>query len=137
MVAQIVVVLRDAAALDALATAIAANGHAVQAFTDPMAALAAIEQPESADILITGLRFSSAKPNGLALAMMGRMKRHSLELIFICDPADAHYVADVGRCLPPSVDPAAVSVLVNELASQFSYDSTTLCHERVSALKRD
>lgn len=115
MPAQVVVVLQDSATVDGLTSAFRANGHTVQPFTDPMLALAAVEQAKRMELLITCVQFPSGKPNGRSLALMAQQKRPGIKLIFICEPRQEPHVADLGLCLPSPVDAAKVAALGEQL----------------------
>ena len=118
MPAQVVVVFPDPAVLDGLASAIGANGHTVRTFADPMLALNALDQAQHVELLITGVHFSSGKPNGRSLALMARLRRPGIRLIFICSLEEEEHVADLGRCLRPPVDVPAVAALAETLLNQ-------------------
>lgn len=115
MPAQVVVVLDDSNALDALTDAIRASGHSVQPFTDPLPAMDAFEDAEQAEMLITCLKFPAGKGNGRSLALMARSKQPNIKLIFLCGPEDEPYTPDLGHCLPLPVDVPRVVELANEL----------------------
>ncbi len=114
MPAQVVLVLQDSAVLAALASAVEENGHTVQTFSDPMAALTALEQARSVELLITDVRFPPGKPNGRSLALMATMKRPGIKLLFLCAPEEEEHIADLGRCLSPPVDVVQVASLVEQ-----------------------
>lgn len=115
MPAQVVVVLQDSAVVDAVTNAIRANGHTVQPFTDPILALAAVERAKRMALLITCVQFPPGKPNGRSLALMARQKRPGIKLIFICEPRQEQYVADLGPRLPPPVEVPKVAALAEQL----------------------
>jgi len=86
------------------AMALGEAGHHVATFTDPMAALKAVEHIEPLDILITRVTFPEGRPNGIALARTFRVKRPTLKVIFA---ARAHWEAHtegVGELVPHPVD---------------------------------
>ena len=86
------------------AMALGEAGHHVATFTDPMAALKAVEHIEPLDILITRVTFPEGRPNGIALARTFRVKRPTLKVIFA---ARAHWEAQtegVGELVPHPVD---------------------------------
>ena len=117
MPAQVVIVLPDSAELEDLAGAIRVNGHSVQTFADPLPALEALEQARRIELLITSVKFPPGKSNGQALALMTRMRRPRIKVIFICPADEQEHIADLGYCLPPPVDVQAVAALVEDLLS--------------------
>lgn len=104
MPAQVVVVLQDSVALNAVACAIRSNGHTVQPFVDPLRALSALEQAHKVELLITCVSFVTGKGNGRSLVLMTRMKRPDVKCIFLVQPGEDHHVRDLGECLPLPVD---------------------------------
>lgn len=118
MSAQVVVVLDDAEAVQALTNAIRENGHTVQPFTDPMQAMDALERAKKAELLITGVQFPTGKGNGHSLALMARHKRPAIKLIFLCHPRDEEHIGDLGRCLPLPVDVPKVVELAEQLLAE-------------------
>lgn len=118
MPAQVVVVLDDADTVRALTNAIRANGHTVQPFTDPLAAMNALEGAKKAELLITCIAFPTGKGNGRSLALMARYKRPGIKLIFLCHPRDEEHIGDLGRCLPLPVDVPKVVGLAERLLAE-------------------
>jgi CheY-like chemotaxis protein len=101
MPARVVVVHDDPTFADPLAALLGA-GQDVALFTDPMAALDALDTARTIEVLVTRVQFAPGQPNGIALARMARIKRPGTE--FAGDAADlgtfmAHpiSVADVAQ----------------------------------------
>lgn len=118
MPAQVVVVLQNASVAKELSDAIQANGHTVQPFTDPLQALDALERAEKIELLITCIQFPANKPNGRSLALMAKMKRPGIKVIFISRPGEEQHVSDLGSCLPPPIDVLQVSTLAEKLLAE-------------------
>lgn len=115
MPAQVVVVLDDADAVEAVMNAIRAHGHSVQPFTDPMQALEALEGARRVRLLITCVSFPAGKGNGRSLALMARLKRPTIKLLFLCRPEEEDYIRDLGQCLTLPVDVPKVAELAEQL----------------------
>lgn len=117
MPAQVVVVLQEAAVAEELAEAIRTSGRTVRSFTDPLEALEALEQAEKAELLITCIGFPPGKPNGKSLALMGRMRRPGIKLIFLTRPGEDQHVCDLGECLPLPADVPKLTAMTTTLLS--------------------
>ena len=75
MPARVVVVHDDPTFADPLAALLRA-GQDVALFTDPMAALNALDTARTIEVLVTRVRFAPGQPNGVALARMDQASRH-------------------------------------------------------------
>jgi CheY-like chemotaxis protein len=64
------------------ATGLRNVGYEVAVFTDPNAALDALEAAETVELLITRVNFPAGKPNGVSLALMTRTRRPNIRVIF-------------------------------------------------------
>lgn len=118
MPAQVVVVLDEIEAAGALAHSIRANGHTVEPFTDPIQAMGALEQAKRAELLITCVQFPAGRGNGRSLALVARMKRPGIKLIFLCRPHDEEHIGDLGHCLPLPVNVRKVVELAEQLLNE-------------------
>ena len=93
--------------IDFLATAVSAlqlAGYEVADFTDPLAALAALEQARQIDLLITRIDFGVGKLHGIALARMARSKRPAVKVLFTALPEFAAPAAEEGEFMPMPVE---------------------------------
>jgi DNA-binding NtrC family response regulator len=115
MSARVVIVHDDRGFLDPLASALRRAGHSVAGFSDPMAALTALDAPEKIALLITGVQFPPGKPNGVALACMARSKRRKIQVIFTARAEFAEYSEGLGTFIAVPVDLAEVVATVGRL----------------------
>lgn len=99
----IVVVHDDTVFSDAVGSAFRGAGYEVVVFSDPLMALAALEQSAPADILITRTQFPQGKPHGVALAQMVRLKRPEVRILITGKSHLAHFADGVGEFLPHPV----------------------------------
>jgi DNA-binding NtrC family response regulator len=99
MPARIVVVLNDPVLADATVSALKASGYDALAVHDSMVALSMLEQARDVELLVTSTDFSSGKPNGMALALMTKLKRPELKVIFADDPESATLLEDIGHLM--------------------------------------
>ena len=90
-------------------------GYEVAAFTDPMAALDALENAQRVEVLITRVRFPPRKPNGIALALMARHKRPGIKVLFTARPEFAEHAEGVGEFMPMPVSPQELVASVGRL----------------------
>lgn len=118
MPAEVVVVLQDSPMAEELASAIRDKGHAVQPFIDPIKALEALERAEKAELLITCIGFPRGKPNGQSLALMARMKRPGIKLVFLTRPGEDRHVCQLGDCVPLPVAVPQLAEFAEELLNR-------------------
>jgi DNA-binding NtrC family response regulator len=90
-------------------------GYEVAAFTDPMAALDALENAQRVEVLITRVRFPPGKPNGIALALMARHKRPGIKVLFTARPEFAQHAEGVGEFMPMPASPQELVASVGRL----------------------
>jgi len=83
---RIVVVLNDPELADAAVSALVAVGHNALAVHDPMAALILLQQARDVELLVTSAFFSEGKPSGASLALMTKLRRPELKVIFAGHP---------------------------------------------------
>lgn len=83
----------------------------VAAFTDPLAALNAVEAAQTVELLVTRVRFPLGKPNGVSLVRVARNKRPDMKALFLSLPEYAERVMGegLGACM---VAPVQVPDLV-------------------------
>jgi FixJ family two-component response regulator len=89
-----------------------AAGFDAASFSDPMAALDALENGHSVELLVTCVEYQPGKPNGIALALMARTKRPGIRVL-LTGPLDlAPYAEGIGQFIeaPVSVEIVAAAV---------------------------
>jgi len=113
--ARIVVVHDDPEFAEQVVSALAGLGHDAVAFTDPMKALEALDDPKKIELLITRVRFQPGKPNGVSLARMARQKRPRIKVLFTALPEFAELVDGVGEFMPLPVELPELMAAVERL----------------------
>jgi len=104
MPARIVLAHDDEAFVIAATVALRNAGYSIVTFTDSMVALEALLAARSVELLITRIEFASGKPNGIALARMGRAKRPGMKVVFTARPEFAKDAEGLGAFLPLLAD---------------------------------
>ena len=84
-------------------------------FEDPIKALDAIEANSRARVLVTRASFGSGKMNGVALALMVRMKLPGTKVVFIAREENAPYTEGLGVLLPRPLNPDILVATVSRL----------------------
>ncbi len=110
MPATVLAVHSEADALNMMVSAIRTAGYDVAGFSEPLAALNAIEGDFRVRVLVTRIDFGPGKLNGVALA---RMLRHNalrdIGVVFVGRSENERYLDDgVGEFVPHPVDPKAL-----------------------------
>ncbi|HTI80836.1 MAG TPA: hypothetical protein VL614_10360 [Acetobacteraceae bacterium] len=108
MPAQIVVVLSDPELADATVSALTADGHDALAVHDPMTALALLGQATEIELLVASTYFGEGKPTGTSLALMTKLSRPNLKVIFTADPELVPLLEDIGRVIVDPITPACI-----------------------------
>jgi DNA-binding NtrC family response regulator len=112
--ARVVVVHDNPTFADPLAALLGA-GQDVALFTDPMAALDALDTARTIEVLVTRVQFAPGQPNGIALARMARIKRPGIRVLFVARPKFARDAADLGTFMAHPVSVADVAQAVGRL----------------------
>jgi DNA-binding NtrC family response regulator len=99
MPAPVLVVHDDTDTCDLAVGTLRASGLEAIGFSDPMAALDAIETYPSIRVLVTRINFGHGKLNGVALARMLSFKRRGLKTVFIAQPKYERFAEGVGEFL--------------------------------------
>jgi DNA-binding NtrC family response regulator len=81
------------------ATGLRKLGYEVAVFTDPNAALDALEAAETVELLITRVNFPAGKPNGVSLALMTRARRPNIRVVFAAVAETEPYTEGIGEFL--------------------------------------
>jgi two-component SAPR family response regulator len=115
MPAAIVLVHDDAEFVEQVVTALRSTGREVAVFSDPMAALDALTEAETVELLITRINFPPGKPHGISLALVARGKRPNIKVLFTARPEFADHVEDIGEFLPVPVKTAKLLAAVERL----------------------
>ncbi len=118
MPARIVVVHDDPGFVEETVEALTRAGWNTTGYVDPMVALTELEAAKNVDVLLTRLRFGPGKPHGISLALMTRVKRPRLKVLFTADPEFTEEAKRVGEVLPPSLDGAILTGVVERILGQ-------------------
>ena len=94
--ARIVVVHDDTGLSEELAARLRTEGHGVATFPDPLAAWEALEAAARTEVLVAGVEFPPGRSNGVALAIMTRLKRPQIRVLFIALPKYAQAAEGAG-----------------------------------------
>ena len=105
-------------ALVALRTA----GREAIGFSDPTAALDAIEATSRVRVVVTRVNFGEGKLNGVALARMLMIKRLGVKMVFVGLAESLPFADGLGECLPMPLDIEALVESVTRLLSQSDDD---------------
>jgi hypothetical protein len=108
MPARIVVVLKDRELADATVSALVADGHDALAVHDSMVALALLKQATDIELLVASTYFGRGKPTGAALALMTKLRRPDLKVIFTANPELVPLLEDIGRVIVEPISPSLV-----------------------------
>jgi DNA-binding response OmpR family regulator len=109
MPARVVVVLDDGQLCAEVADILSKSGYEALAMPDSMVALDALEGAALIELLVASINFSGGKPNGVSLALMARIRRPKLNVIFLGSPDYAQYSTGLGEIIPT---PASASEIV-------------------------
>jgi len=112
MPARIIVVHDDPSFTERTAAALVAAGHDVRAFTSSMSAINALEGAQRIEVLVTRVVFPAGQPNGVAVALMARMKKPGVKVLFAALPEMQAHTEGVGEFLPAPADPADIVALI-------------------------
>src|SRR5215472_9476924 len=104
MPARIVFVHDDPEFLEPATAALRSAVHDVMTFSASMEALAALEESETVELLITRVRFPEGTPHGIALARMGQSKRPGLKVIFTAREDMEEFTEGLGELIPHPVN---------------------------------
>jgi CheY-like chemotaxis protein len=115
MAAQILLV-HDAEVFRTSATqALEAEGYAVAFYPDALAAVDALSALNLVELLITRVSFQPGRSNGANLALMLKLQKPELRVIFIARPEMHEHVAELGVVIPA---PVAIPDLVQAVRSE-------------------
>jgi DNA-binding NtrC family response regulator len=115
MPARILVVHDDPGFTERTAAALVAAGHDVSAFTSSMSAIKALEAAQQIEVLVTRVVFPEGQPNGVALALMAKMKKPGVKVLFAALPETQAHTEGVGEFLPAPADPADIVALIGKI----------------------
>jgi DNA-binding NtrC family response regulator len=117
MPARIVLVHDDPEFSECVATAMQAAGYDVAVFTSSMEAIDALEAAERIELLITRVAFPNGTPNGVCLALMAKMKKRDIRVLFAARDENREPTEGVGEFLPmPITGPEIVATVKRMLA---------------------
>jgi ActR/RegA family two-component response regulator len=112
MPARIVIVHDDTAFTQGLMERF---GRDAALFTDPIKALAVLEQARAIEFLICRIQFADRQPVGLSLARVVRKVRPDVRVIFTGDPDYRYHARGLGEFVPEPVAAAYVAMIVEWL----------------------
>jgi DNA-binding NtrC family response regulator len=115
MPARIVMAHDDEAFVVASSDALRTAGYSIVTFSDSMLALEALLGARSVELLITRIEFAPGKPNGVALARMGRAKRSGMKVVFTAFAKYAKHAEGLGAFLPLPVEVPDLVAIVDRL----------------------
>jgi DNA-binding NtrC family response regulator len=118
MPAPVLVVHNEDEMREQALAALRGAGHEVVGFSDPIAALDAIEATSRVRVVVTRVDFGEGKLNGAALARMLAVKLLGVNKVFVIRPENLKYVADLGECLVVPFDIEVLVETVTRLLSQ-------------------
>jgi DNA-binding NtrC family response regulator len=118
MPARIVLVHDGSDFLRKAAAAIRAAGYEVAAFDRSMAALDALRNGQSVQLLITRVEFPPGSPHGVSLANVARNKIPNLKVLFIARPEHRRYTDGASEFMPAPVSIPELIDRVSELLPQ-------------------
>jgi len=117
MPATIVIVHDEAQFVEPLVNSLRAAEYAVTTFPDALAAMHALEDAKTIELLVTRIEFPPGRSNGAALANMARVKRPSIKVLFIADLEHRKAVSDLGELIHSSASPEMVAAEAIRLLS--------------------
>jgi DNA-binding NtrC family response regulator len=118
MPAQIVLVHDEEAFRTNVTTALEAEGYTVACYPDALAAADALSAVNLVELLITRAHFRPGRSNGANLAMMLKVQKPRLRVIFVAAPEAHEHVARLGVfMLAPVAIPDLVQAVRGEIGS--------------------
>ena len=115
MPARILVVHDGPGLTERTAAALVTAGHEVSAVTSSMSAIEALEDARQIEMLVTRVTFPEGEPNGVALALMARVKKPGPKVLFVALPEMQAHTEGVGEFLPAPADPADIVALIGKM----------------------
>ena len=116
MPARVVVVLNEPQLGEEVADSLRKMGYETLAMPDSMVALDALESAALIELLVSSINFPAGKPNGISLALMARVRRPELNVIFLGSPDYAQCSAGLGEIIQtPASAPEIVQHATNLL----------------------
>jgi DNA-binding NtrC family response regulator len=115
MPARILVVHDGPGLTERTAAALVTAGHEVSAVTSSMSAIEALEDARQIEVLVTRVTFPEGQPNGVALALMARVKKPGLKVLFVALPEMQKHTEGVGEFLAAPADPADIVALIGKM----------------------
>jgi hypothetical protein len=87
----------------------------VSAVTNRMSAIEALEDARQIEMLVTRVTFPEGEPNGVALALMARVKKPGLKVLFVALPEMQAHTEGVSEFLPVPADLADMVALIGKM----------------------
>jgi DNA-binding NtrC family response regulator len=110
--ASVIIAHDDSEFVETTVKALRLAGLDVLGFASSMSALEALEAAQRVEVLITRVRFPEGQQNGISLAMMARMKRPAIKVLFVAAPDTQEHTEGVGQFLPASVTASEIAETV-------------------------
>jgi hypothetical protein len=66
---------------------------------------------------VTRVIFPAGQPNGVALALMARVKRPGVKVLFAALPELREHTEGIGKIIPAPADPAEIAARVGKMLS--------------------
>src|ERR1700733_9740059 len=92
-----------------------AAGHDVRAFTDTMSALKALERAQRVEVLVTRVVFPAGQPNGVSLALIAKLKRPGVKVLFAAEHETREHTEGLGEFLPAPADSLEIAREVGKM----------------------
>jgi DNA-binding NtrC family response regulator len=119
MPAQIVLVHDDEAFRASVTEALVSEGYTIACYPDALTAIDALSTVNHIELLITRAHFQPGRSNGASLALMLRMHKPALRVIFTALPETEKHVAHLGTFMPmPVAIPDLMQVVREELGGK-------------------
>ena len=119
MPARVVLVHDDPEFVGACVAILREASYDTVAFTDPMAALNALDAAQMVELLITRLVYPPGKPNGLSLARMTKSKRPSVRVLLMTHSENSQHIGEEwGEWLLLPTTPTVLLEAVNRVFGQ-------------------
>jgi CheY-like chemotaxis protein len=131
MPAQIVLAHDVEAFRTPVTKALTAEGYTVACYPDALAASEAMSELNLTGLLITRASFQPGRSNGLSLAMMLKVRKPRLRVIFLAPPEMREHISDVGLFVPtPVAIPDLVQAVRGEIGATSGGAGRITCHCR-------
>jgi DNA-binding NtrC family response regulator len=115
MPARVVIVHNDTKFLASLTNRLIGSANDVATFSDPTAALSALDRARKVEVLITGVSLGGGQGLGLSLARVARAARPGVKVLFIARAGYQYLTKGVGEFMPAPADMDDVVTVVEQM----------------------